>query len=256
MNISWIVDQRELARELQVSPVAVINDLSAAAYGIPWLTPEDVLVINAGDPQARGNGAIVSAGTGLGQAGMYWDGRRYHPIASEGGHTDFAARTPLEFELFQYLQQRYDHVSYERVVSGQGLVNLYQFLRDTGHGEEPAWLREEMRNADPAACISQAALSGRSPLCRQALDMLLDNYGAEAGNVALKVMATGGVWLGGGIVIKVLPRLQSTDLFLRSFTSKGRLRRVLEEIPVRVILNDKNALFGAAGHAAYLLANG
>ncbi len=162
--------------------------------------------INAGAPDATGHAVIVAPGTGLGEAGMYWDGQQYHPIATEGGHADFAPRNELEIELLSFLLKEFDHVSSERVVSGPGLVNIYRFLRDTQRGEEPSWLADELKKADPAAVISQAALAKRSPLCEQALDLFIELFGAEAGNMALNYMATGGVWLGGGIPVKILSR--------------------------------------------------
>ena len=251
-NLGWVVDQRELSESLGIERLAVINDLESNAYGIAWLAPEDIDTINEGAPGARGNAAVVSPGTGLGEAGMYWDGRRHWPFAAEGGHTDFAARTRLEFELLEYLRPLYgEHISSERVVSGPGLVHIYEFLRDTGRGEEPTWLADEMRDpkADPAACISNAALSQRSALCERALDMFIELFGAEAGNMALKVMARGGVWLGGGIVVKIRERIKATDSFMKGFAEKGRLSDILRDMPVRVILNDKAALLGAARYA-------
>ena len=251
MNLPWKIDAKRLEKKTGIKPVFVINDLEANAYGIPCLGPDDVLTINAGAPNANGNGAVVSAGTGLGEAGMYWDGHTYHPFATEGGHTDFAPLDRLQYELYENLLAQYDHVSYERIVSGPGLVNIYRFLRDTGRGPEPAWLNKKLtlEKSDPAAEISKAAMSSRSLLCEHALDMFLELYGTEAGNMALKVMARGGVWLGGGIVVKVRKRLQSTGGFLKAFTAKGRLRKLMEDIPVRIILNEYTALLGAARYA-------
>ena len=249
-NLPWEVDSSRLAQVLDLPRVGLINDLVANAYGIAWLGPDDVVVINEGDEGARGNAAVISPGTGLGEAGMYWDGRKHHPFASEGGHADYAPRDDLEMELADHLEDRFGRVSYERVLSGPGLLNIYQFLRDTGRGEEPDWLREEMEREDPSACISRAALAGKSPLCLQALDLLITICGAEAGNLALKMMAVGGVWLGGGIAPKIAPRLIGSGLFMRAFTSKGRLSHLVECIPVRIIMNDKTALMGAARHAA------
>lgn len=249
MNLPWVIDAKELAEAAHIEHVSVINDLEANAYGIPCLGPDDLLTINVGVPNANGNGAVVSAGTGLGEAGMYWDGHNFQPFATEGGHTDFAPLDRLQYELYEYLLAQYDHVSYERIVSGPGLVNIYRFLRDTGRGPEPAWLAEELNKSDAAAVISKTAMDGRSPLCEQALDMFLELYGTETGNMALKVMARGGVWLGGGIVVKVRERLLSTGGFLKAFTNKGRLRKLMEDIPVRIILNEHTALLGAARYA-------
>jgi glucokinase len=248
-NLPWVVDARHLAAELHLDHVGLINDLEAAAHGLATLTPEDYVVLNAGKPPATGNMAVIAAGTGLGEAGLYWDGRRHHPFATEGGHATFAPSAPLHLELHSYLLQEFEHVSWERVVSGPGLYNIYRFLRDTGRGEEPAWLQDEIRQGDPAAAISRAALAGRSSLCMQALDLFVTLYGAEAGNLALKILATGGVFIGGGIAPKILPKL-TEKMFMAAFIAKGRLQDVLQEIPVRVITNEKTGLQGAARVAA------
>jgi glucokinase len=234
-----------LADELNLEKAMLINDLEANAWGIAALDSKDVVALNKVKSTAVGNQAIISAGTGLGEAGMYWDGAKHHIFASEGGHSDFAPRNELELELFRYLSGRYGHVSYERIVSGPGLVNVFHFLRDTGRGTEPQWLTHEMSRTDPAAAISRAALNGSCPLCEQALDLFVSVYAAEAGNLALKLMATGGVYLGGGIAPKMLPKL-SGPLFMRAFLGKGRMQPLLESVPVMVITNDKAALMGAA----------
>jgi glucokinase len=225
-NLPWIVDAGLLTDELDIPTVLLINDLEATAYGVTILEPSDWTVINVGAPDAAGNAAVIAAGTGLGEAGLYWNGQSYRPFATEGGHVDFAPR-------------------YERVLSGPGLVNIYQFLRETGRGDEPAWLAEELRLHDPAAVITQAALAERSTLCTQALELFVSIYGAEAGNLALKMMATGGVFIGGGIAPKILPKLM-TPTFLQAFLTKGRMQPLLEAIPVRVILHGQTALLGAA----------
>jgi len=248
-NLPWVVDVRRLAAELHLDHVRLINDLEAAAHGLATLTPEDSVMLNEGKPAATGNMAVIAAGTGLGEAGLYWDGRQHHPFAGEGGHATFAPNTPLQIELHGYLLHELDHVSWERVVSGPGLHNLYRFLRDTGRGEEPAWLQQELHEGDPSAAISRAALAGRSPLCMQALDLFVTLYGAEAGNLALKILATGGVFIGGGIAPKILPKL-TDGTFMAAFSAKGRLQALLQDIPVRVIMNDKIGLQGAARFAA------
>jgi len=248
-NLPWVVDAAALAAELGTRDVWVINDLEANAYGIPALAPSDLVTINAGATDAAGNAAIIAAGTGLGEAGMYWDGRMHHPFATEGGHANFAPGDELEAELLRWLSTQFDHVSWERLVSGPGLGNVYRFLRDTRRGEEPAWLADEMRTGDPAATISRAAQSGTSPLCVQALDLFMGLYGSEAGNLALKIMANGGVYVGGGIAPKNLDKLKDGP-FMKRFVAKGRMQRLLEAMPVKVILNDKTALLGAARCAA------
>lgn len=244
-NLPWIVDAGQVAQALGVKSVGLVNDLEANAWGIAALEPADFVVLNAGAPDASGNAAIVSAGTGLGEAGLYWDGTRRRPFATEGGHADFAPRNHLEMELLNYLLKQFHRVSYERVLSGPGLLNIYRFLRASGRGEEPPWLAEEMRRQDPPAVISRAALDGKSDLCVQALDLFVSLYGAEAGNLALKIMATGGVYLGGGIAPRIIRKLQD-PVFLNAFTAKGRMKPLVQAIPVRVILNDKTALLGAA----------
>jgi glucokinase len=247
-NLPWVVESEQLAEVLSLPQVRLINDLEANAWGIAALDREDLVSLNLIQGQPRGNQAVVSAGTGLGEAGLYWDGNQHHVFACEGGHTDFAPRNELEMQLLQYLVPRFGHVSYERILSGPGLVNVFSFLRDSGHGRPEPWLVEEMDASDPAAAISRAAMQGTCDLCVQALDLFISIYGAEAGNMALKVMATGGVFLGGGIAPKILSKLKG-PLFMDAFRSKGRLQKVMESIPVRVITNDKTALRGAARRA-------
>jgi glucokinase len=245
-NLSWTVDAQELARDLSLPSVGLLNDLEANAHGIPALKDKDFLVLNQGSPDAAGNRAVISAGTGLGEAGIYWDGREYHPFAGEGGHTDFAPRTDTEVALLHHLRGIFGgHISWERVVSGPGLAGIYEFLRDRGHGAEPPWLRDALRAGDPPAVISRAAQEGTSPLCAEAVDLFVSAYGAEAGNLALKLFATGGVYLGGGIAPKIAAALKR-GTFMEAFVAKGRLQGLLEAIPVRVILNDRTALLGAA----------
>jgi glucokinase len=244
-NLPWIVESKRLADELSLRKATLINDLEANAWGIAALDSKDVVLLNPIKGNPDGNQAVIAAGTGLGEAGMYWDGVQYHIFACEGGHADFAPRDELETELLGYLASRYGHVSYERVVSGPGLVNIFDFLRDTKRGTEPRWFTEEMLRGDPAAAISRAAMEGRCPLCEQALDIFISIYAAEAGNLALKLMATGGVYVGGGIAPKILPKLMA-PCFMQSFVGKGRMQPLLESIPVRVIINEETALMGAA----------
>lgn len=249
-NLPWIVEGSRLSKELHIDDVWLINDLEANAWGIPALGEADVVTLNRVKGTPVGNQAVIAAGTGLGEAGMFWDGKQYRIFPSEGGHTDFAPRDETEIDLLRYLRARFGgHVSYERIVSGPGLVNTYQFLKDTGRGEEPAWLRDEIVHGVPAAVISSAAMSGKCTLAELALDLWVTIYGAEAGNLALKIMATGGVYLGGGIAPKILPRLAG-PLFMQAFLAKGRMQPLMEAIPVRVITNDKTALLGAGRYAA------
>ncbi|MDB6017121.1 MAG: glk [Pedosphaera sp.] len=249
-NLPWVVEAVEMAEELKLESVSLLNDLESNGYGLAELESADLRVLNAGDPNAIGNAAIISAGTGLGEAGLFWDGQRHHPFACEGGHCDFAPLTKLDAELFEYMNGRFGHVSWEKVLSGAGLYNIYQFLRDTGRGDEPAGLAEALAQGDAAALISEAALKHESSRCVQALELFVTYYGAEAGNLALKVMATGGIYIGGGIAPKILARLQAGN-FLEALFSKGRMRSLLEAIPVRVVLNPKTALLGAGHYAAF-----
>ncbi len=248
-NLPWSVDAVELARTLEIPEVQLINDLEANAYGIDLLGPEDFAVLNQGVPDPTGTIAVVSAGTGLGEVVAYWDGTAHRPLPSEGGHADFAPRTELEMELLLYLRAAHGRVSVERVVSGPGLCNIYRFLRDVRHEPETSAVAEEMRRGDPAAAITRAALAGECPLCGEVLDLFVSLYGAEAGNVALRSLPTGGVYLGGGIAPKIIERLKRPG-FMLAFTAKGRLSPLLETIPVRVILNDRTALLGAGRCAA------
>src|SRR5947209_10241436 len=247
-NLPWMIESKRLAEELDLKKALLINDLEANAWGIAFLDPADLVSLNQVKGTPVGNQAVISAGTGLGEAGMYWDGTKHHVFACEGGHADFAPRNELETELLRYLRVRFGHVSYERIVSGPGLVNVFNFLRDTERGVEPKWLADEMLHSDPAAAISRAAIDGKCGLSEQAIDLFVSIYGAEAGNLALKIMATGGIYLGGGIAPKMLPKLAG-PLFMEGFLSKGRMQHLLEAIPVRVITNDKVALLGAARYA-------
>lgn len=247
-NLAWVVDARNLAQSLRLTEVFLLNDLESIAYGTAVLGLKDVAVLRAGVP-AQGNRAVIAAGTGLGEAGLFWDGIRHRPLASEAGHADFAPRNDLEIELLRYLIGRHQHVSYERILSGPGLVNVYEFFRDVKKEPEPDWLNEERAHRDAAAVITTAALAGKSPLCERTLDLFVQIYGAEAGNCALRFTAVQGVFIAGGIGPKILPKL-SAPSFLEAFNNKGRLRPLLETIPVQVVINDAVGLMGAAHFAA------
>jgi glucokinase len=244
-NLPWTVDANQIKREFKIPSVALLNDLEATAYGALHLSDSDFHLLNEGQAVPGGNRAVIAAGTGLGEALLFWDGSRYRPSASEGGHADFAPRGPFEIELLEYLSKRIPHVSYERIVSGPGLLNIFQFMKDTGRAEAPDWLTEKMAVEDPAAVITDAALSGRSEICMHTVDRFVSIYGAEAGNLALKALATGGVYLGGGIAARIVKKLTDGS-FMKAFTDKGRYAELLQRIPVRVILNQKAALLGAA----------
>jgi glucokinase len=251
-NLPWRIDADALQSRFGFDRCTLLNDLEATAYGLPALHKEDFLTLHADAPagvNSGGNAAIIAAGTGLGEAGLFWDGQRYQPFATEGGHASFSPGNDMEIALLRYLQQHHEHVSWERIVSGPGLVSLHEFLSQHRRAPLPDWLQHEMRKGDTAEAIANAALSERDDLCVEALDWFVRLYGAEAGNLALKVMSRGGLYLGGGIAPKILPRLQS-DIFLDAFFNKGRMRPLLEAMPVSVILNDRAALYGPALHVA------
>ncbi|MCH9632146.1 MAG: Glucokinase [Chlamydiae bacterium] len=244
-NLPWEVKAQSLSKALSGSKVHLINDLEANAWGIDTLKENEVVTLQTPKHIFKGNRALISAGTGLGEAGLYYHNEKYFPFASEGGHADFAPRNDKEIALLKYLAKPFGHVSYERVLSGQGLYNIYQFLNDYNKKSPSKELAQKLKNSDPAKIISQLALENEDATCQEALEMMVSFYGSEAGNVGLRYMAYGGVYLGGGIAPKILSKLQS-PLFLEAFLSKGRFRKLLESIPIKVILNDQTALIGAA----------
>ena len=256
-NLPWIVDAAQIQQQFGWQSVNLLNDLEANAWGIACLDESDFVVLNEGDSlaankfspeQVSGNVSIIAAGTGLGEAGMFWTGQQHLPFASEGGHTDFSPGTEEEYRLHQFLSKKYNgHVSWERIVSGMGLENLYQFLCYEDDSQPPSWLAQQMLN-DAAAAISNAALQAKDKLCVRALDWFVHLYGVEAGNQALKIMSKGGVYLGGGIAPKIINKLQSGE-FMQAFCDKGRMQHLLKAMPVKVIMNDKTALYGPALYA-------
>ena len=246
-NLPWTIDSRELATQLKLRTVGLINDLEAFAYGIDALESKDFVTISGGSSDAEGNMAVVSAGSGLGEAGLYWDGFRHHPFACEGGHTEFAPKNDVEIELLQYLMEKYGnkHVSYERILSGPGVKNIYEFLRDTTKEAEPSWLKEQLAAApDIPALISELALSEKAPICDRTLSIFVSVFGSEAGNCALKFMGTGGIFVA-GIAGKIVAKMKE-PAFMESFLDKGRMKSLLEGIPVKIVLNDDSGLIGAA----------
>lgn len=249
-NLPWTLDSRELSAHLGIEHVFLINDLEANGYGVAELSADQIYTLSEGDASQIGNRALVSAGTGLGEAMMIWNGRSHVPYPSEGGHADFAPRTEDEIDLLRFLKQKYNgRISFERVVSGMGLTSIYEFLREVRGIEEPAWLAEKIAAADdPNTVITDLALKAKSELCEKALDMFVSVYGAEAGNIALKLLAVGGVYLGGGIAPRILEKLKD-GAFMKAFTDKGRLSQLLINTPVRVILESRAALMGAAACA-------
>jgi glucokinase len=244
-NLPWMVEAGDLAPLIGVSDVLLLNDIEAIAHGIGALDDRAFVTLHEGAGVTSGNAAVIAAGTGLGEAGMYWDGSRHRPFASEGGHASFAPRDDLEVGLLRFLLAEYEHVSWERVLSGPGLFNVYRFLRETGRFDEPRWLAESIREDDPAASIARCALEGTAPICEQSLELFVSLYGAEAGNLALKMMAVHGVYMAGGIAPKIVDWLKRPS-FRRAFVAKGRMRPMLEAVPVRVVMNDRVGLLGAA----------
>ena len=252
-NVAWKLSSDLLSRALNGVPVRLINDLAATAHGMVHLTAAEFVVLHrAENPPEHGNVAVLAAGTGLGEAALVWEGGKYYAVASEGGHSDFAPHGAEQIELLRFVAGEFGHASYERVLSGPGLWNIYRFLRRESHAEEPAWLTGQIAAGDPSAAVSAAALAGRDPVCVHAIAMFCDIYGSEAANLALKVLALGGVFIGGGIAPKILPMLTDGG-FVRGFLSKGRLNEILKRIEVRVSLNPAAGLLGAAHYAAAML---
>jgi glucokinase len=248
-NLPWTLDSRELAKDLKIDHVFLINDLEANGYGIAELKADQIYTLAEGDPGQIGNRALIAAGTGLGEGILIWNGRIHVPYPSEGGHSDYAPRNEDEIDLLRFLKQKYNgRISFERVVAGMGMTSIYEFLRDVRGMEEPSWLADRIASEDPNAVITELALSAKSEICEKTLDMFVSAYGAEAGNLALKVLSIGGLYIGGGIGPRILEKLKD-GTFMKSFTDKGRLSQLLINMPVRVILESRAALLGAAAYA-------
>jgi len=262
-NLSWSLSATGLSQQLEIAHVSLINDFAAVGYGVLGLQPADLLTLQTGKPQADAPIAIIGAGTGLGQGFVIAQGGAHKVYPTEGGHADFAPRTEIEFQLSRYLLDKHNiqRISAERVVSGQGILAIYQFLRDRQIAEESpdiqqvvcTWEREigHEKSVDPAAAISQAALEKRDRLSEQTMHMFIDAYGAEAGNLALKLLPYGGLYIAGGIAPKILPLIQESS-FLSSLIDKGRMLPLLEIVPVHIVLNPKVGLIGAALYASTL----
>jgi glucokinase len=249
-NLPWMMEEDQLEKTLGLQTVRLLNDLLAIAHAVPHLWPEEIETLHVGDPVDYGGLAVIAPGTGLGQAYLTWSGDHYIAHASEGGHTDFGPLNALEIEMLRFLQKRIDHVSYEHICSGIGIPHIYLFLKESGYAPEPDWLAERLAAVeDPTPVISDAAYKHPEPpeLCVKTMEMFVSVLAAEAGNLALKVLSTGGLYLGGGIPPRILPVLKHPS-FLETFHRKGRMKRILEPIPLHVILNPKVALLGAAYH--------
>ena len=248
-NLPWIVDAKHISQTLAIPNVYLLNDLEANAYGLNALKSDELMQIQVG-VQQTGNRALIAAGTGLGEAGLFWDGKKHCPFACEGGHTDFAPRSALEIDLFNWLHAQFGHVSYERVVSGPGLYALYRFLVETKRERASAELEAELKLRDPPSVISERGRLRTDAACVRALEWFVSLYGAESGNLALKFLALGGVYIGGGIAPHLIDLLR-VGPFLASFSDKGRFKSLLESIPVYVVLNDNTALLGAGWFARH-----
>ena len=245
-NLPWEINGAELQQHLHVKKVHLMNDLEATAFGMLYVPEDEFVDLNPDARRSNGNCAVIAAGTGLGEAMLYDDGTHYHPIASEGGHSDFAPMTEQQDELLQWLRQRYPgHVSYERILSGSGIYTLYEFLVETGIASEPDCMMNIPEGMDPATMVSKCALNEADPLCLEALRLFAEIYGAEAGNLALKSMSLGGVYIGGGIAPKILPMLTDKH-FMNGFLRKGRFEEMLRGVKVKICLNPDTALIGAA----------
>jgi glucokinase len=249
-NLPWTLDSRELSAGLDIQHVFLINDLEANGYGVAELAPEQIYTLAEGDPSQIGNRALIAAGTGLGEGLLIWNGRTHIPYPSEGGHTDYAPRNEDEIDLLRFLKEKYNgRVSFERVVAGMGLTSIYEFLREVRGMEEPAWLTAKLAEAhDPNSVITEMALTAKSEICVKAMDMFVSAYGAEAGNLALKVLSVGGLYVGGGIAPRIVEKLKD-GTFMKAFTDKGRLSQLLINMPVRIILEPRAAQLGAAAYA-------
>jgi glucokinase len=248
-NLPWTLDSRELATGLKIEHVFLINDLQANGYGVAELSADQTYTLSEGDARQMGNRALIAAGTGLGEGFLVWNGNSHVPYPSEGGHVDYSPRNEDEIDLLRFLKQKYNgRISFERVVSGQGLTNIYEFLREVRGVEEPAWLAARIAKEDPNAVITELSLAAKSEICEKAMDMFVSAYGAQAGNLALTILSVGGLYVGGGIAPRILEKLKD-GTFMKAFADKGRLSQLLVNMPVRVILESRAALMGAAAYA-------
>lgn len=246
-NLSWELDSNEIAQHMKLKNVYLINDLEATAYGLAMLTDKDSVVIHKGSSTLSGNAAIIAPGTGLGEAGLYFDGKLFHPFATEGGHCDFAVRDKTDFELYEYLQNKFGHVSYERVICGPGIFNIYQFLEEEKKLEEPGWVSDKIKDGDAAAEISSH--TEQSALCNETMRLFIRFLAHESANLILKMKATGGLFIGGGIAPQLIPLFEKYQ-FNHSFVNSGRMNHLLEKVTVSIILNTKTAMLGAAYYGA------
>ncbi len=243
-NLSWMINTQHLSDELNIAQVHLLNDLEASAYGLAAIGENDLITLEKGNSERKGNAAIISPGTGLGEAGLFWDGKQFHPFATEGGHTDFGAREEIDVALFKYLRKKYGHVSWERVASGMGIFEIYNFLLQYRKTSELPWMKEKIAEVSPAAAVSFGAKNGCG-ISEETFRLFWRYLAEEAANLALTLKATGGLYIGGGIAPKNLDMFNQ-KIFMNYFYEAGRLRPMLEEVPVHIIINEKTALMGAA----------
>ena len=249
-NLPEEIDTEEIRETIGVSEVALLNDLEVTAYGLAALDSQDLIRLHEGAEDIRGNMAIIAPGTGLGEAGLYWDGKYYYPFPTEGGHCDFSPRSDLDISIFHYLQAKYGIVSWEKLVAGPGIHDIYLFLRDLRRKPEPDWLTRALGEGDPSAVISGTAVEERDEVCVETMDLFVRYLARESSNLVLKMKATGGLFLGGGIPPKIVPLLQK-EIFLKNYFDCDRMADLLQTIPVHIITRDKTALWGAAYYGAY-----
>ncbi len=249
-NLAWGLDRQEILKDTGVKEVSLINDLEATSFGLAGLTEDYLATTHTGKPQPGGNMAILAPGTGLGEAGLFWDGSAYRPFATEGGHCNYAPLNDLDIELYHHIQEKHPIVSWEHLISGRGIFRIYRFLRDVKGYKEPGWLTEKLAEDDPAAVISHTAMRELNEACTKTMEMFVSYMAEEAANLVLKLKATGGLFLGGGIPPKIFPLLK-TDAFYKHFINSHQMQNLLREIPIKVILNSKSALLGAAYYGAY-----
>lgn len=249
-NLAWDLDIKDVIQRLSITEVSLINDLEATAYGLAALTAKDLITIHKGNEKNKGNIAIIAPGTGLGEAGLFWDGDAYHPFPTEGGHTDFCPRTELDFELHRFLQKKYGIVSWEKVVAGPGIHDIYLFLNAKNKTKEPAWISDAFKKDDPSSVISHAALDNKDKVCVETMQMFVRYLARESCNLVLKMKATGGLFLGGGIPPKIAPLLKK-KIFFENYLDCDRLQNLVKDVPIKIIAIDKTALLGAAYFGSY-----
>ncbi len=249
-NLPWFINSDDIITATGIKNVSLLNDLEATAYGLAALDDDDFITIYSGSGHGGANMAIIAPGTGLGEGGLYWNGTSYHPFATEGGHSDFSPRSELDIELFQYLSKKYEIVSWERVISGPGIHDIYQFLIDVKKREEGEWIKDLMTKEDPSAVISEAGLEEKDPACVETMQLYIRYLARESCNLVLKLKATGGLFLGGGIPPRITALLQQ-NVFYDNFINCDRMQHLIRKTPVKIILNNKTALLGAAYFGAY-----